>query len=256
MEIYVDPITILVWWLGPAQHNVAWCQQHYCNLWLLMYVITLDGTDQLNPSGTTIIQENINNKLTFSIFSQYWDGAKSRKSSWQKTKILLSYIINDVVLTKYDQNILSSVPEWWTGDRFTNDFLPAIQIRWKLRLAVIPLLAVRSQQIFAHATTAQLSYPVQNYRNWPRYGLRWSGLCCHSRHSTSGPAVARPCRPAHECCAGSGSTNHDSADRMSGQFLFYHENEAKHDKSHDGHDDERHAESPWLTAPLWWWKRP
>ena len=30
--------------------------------------------------------------------------------------------------------------------RFTNDFLPAIQIRWKLRLAVIPLLAIRSQQ--------------------------------------------------------------------------------------------------------------
>ena len=67
----------------------------------------------------------------------------------------------------------------------------------------------------------------------------------------------RPRRPAHECCAGSGSTNHDSADRMSGQFLFYHENEAKHnDKSRDGHDDERHAESPWLTTPLWWWKRP
>ena len=33
----------------------------------------------------------------------------------------------------------------------------------------------------------------------------------------------RPRRPAHECCSGSGSTNHDSADRMSGQFLFYHE---------------------------------
>ena len=45
----------------------------------------------------------------------------------------------------------------------------------------------------------------------------------------------RPRRPAHECCAGSGSTNHDCADRMSGQFLFYHENEAKHnDKSRDG----------------------
>ena len=67
----------------------------------------------------------------------------------------------------------------------------------------------------------------------------------------------RPRRPAHECCAGSGSTNHDSADRMSGQFLFYHENEAKHnDKSRDDHDDERHAESPWLTTPLWWWQRP
>ena len=52
---------------------------------------------------------------------------------------------------------------WWPGAHFTNDFLPAIQIRWKLRLAVIPLLAIRSQQIFAHATTAQLSCHVQNF---------------------------------------------------------------------------------------------
>ena len=50
------------------------------------------------------------------------------------------------------------------------------------------------------------------------YGLRWSGLCCHSRHSTRGagrrgrkrPRVGRP----HSCCAGSGSTNHSSADRI------------------------------------------
>ena len=49
------------------------------------------------------------------------------------------------------------------GARFTNDILPAIQIRWKLCLAVITLLAIRSQQIFAHATTAQLSYHVQNF---------------------------------------------------------------------------------------------
>ena len=27
---------------------------------------------------------------------------------------------------------------------------------------------------------------VTEYRNWPRYGLHWSDLCCHSRHSTSG----------------------------------------------------------------------
>ena len=38
---------------------------------------------------------------------------------------------------------------------------------------------------------------------------------------------------------GSGSTNHDSTVRKSGQFLFYHENKAKHnDKSRDDHDDE------------------
>ena len=49
------------------------------------------------------------------------------------------------------------------GAHFTNDFLPAIQIRWKLRLAEILLLAIRSKQIFAHATTAQLSCHVQNF---------------------------------------------------------------------------------------------
>ena len=72
------------------------------------------------------------------------------------------------------------------GARFTNDFLPAIQIRWKLRLALIPLLAIRSQQIFAHATTAQLSCHVQNFvaitvleSRWERnvisieFQLRW-----------------------------------------------------------------------------------
>ena len=41
--------------------------------------------------------------------------------------------------------------------RFTNGFLSAIQIPWKLRFAVIPLLAIRSQQIFAHATTTHCS---------------------------------------------------------------------------------------------------
>ena len=49
------------------------------------------------------------------------------------------------------------------GARFTNGFLPAIQIRWKLRLAITPLLAIKSQQIFAHATTAQLSCHVQKF---------------------------------------------------------------------------------------------
>ena len=48
---------------------------------------------------------------------------------------------------------LNSCPE----ARFNTDFLPKIQFRWKLRLAVIPLPAIRSQQIFAHATTAQHS---------------------------------------------------------------------------------------------------
>ena len=40
--------------------------------------------------------------------------------------------------------------------------LPAIQIRWKHRLAITLLLAIRSQPIFAHGTTVQLSCHVQN----------------------------------------------------------------------------------------------
>ena len=49
------------------------------------------------------------------------------------------------------------------GARFTNGFLPVIQIRWKIRLAITPLLAIRSQQIFAHVTTARLSCHVQKF---------------------------------------------------------------------------------------------
>ena len=50
-----------------------------------------------------------------------------------------------------------------TGARFTNDFLLALQIRWKFCLVVIPLLAIRSQQFFAHVTTVQLSCHVQTF---------------------------------------------------------------------------------------------
>ena len=41
--------------------------------------------------------------------------------------------------------------------------LLAIQSRWELRLVVIPLLAIRSQQFITYATTAQLTCHVQNF---------------------------------------------------------------------------------------------
>ena len=44
------------------------------------------------------------------------------------------------------------------------------------------------------------------------YGLSCRGLCCHSRHSTRG--AGRRDGRLHSCCAGSGSTNHSSADRI------------------------------------------
>ena len=67
------------------------------------------------------------------------------------------------------------------------------------------------------------------------YSILTGGSLYHGGQNT---ISHRPLRP-HECLAGSGSTNHDCADRMSGQFLFYHEHEAIfNDKSRDDHDDE------------------
>ena len=49
--------------------------------------------------------------------------------------------------------------------RLHQRFLLVFQIRWKFCLALIPLLAIRSQQIVAQATTAQLTWHIQNHYN-------------------------------------------------------------------------------------------
>ena len=50
------------------------------------------------------------------------------------------------------------------GARFTNVFFcPQFKFDGNIRLAITPLLDIRSQQIFAHATTAHLSCHVQNF---------------------------------------------------------------------------------------------
>ena len=85
--------------------------------------------------------------------------------------------LSEPMIVSLSTHICVTRPQWvkWSrpGARFTNDFLPAIQIRWKLGLAVIPLLAIRSQQIFAHATTAQLSCQVQNFVTITVLESRW-----------------------------------------------------------------------------------
>ena len=72
------------------------------------------------------------------------------------------------------------------------------------------------------------------YRQWPRYGLRCRGLCCHSGTARVEPAVEKPL-----AVTAAGPTravpmwDHKprqrrsySADRMSEQFIFYRGNEA------------------------------
>ena len=73
------------------------------------------------------------------------------------------HVCNIVILLTWIHTSVFSHSMLCSRARFTNDFLPEIQIRWKLRLAVIPSSVIRSQQIFAHATTAQLSCHVQNF---------------------------------------------------------------------------------------------
>ena len=81
-----------------------------------------------------------------SILSTFW------KFPDQEIKVFFTFM--KVFFSKIFKPLFSSCPSSslaWSGARFTNDFLPAIQIRWKLRLVITPLLAIRSQQIFAHA---------------------------------------------------------------------------------------------------------
>ena len=69
---------------------------------------------------------------------------------------------------------VNSIYMWGiNGTRFTKDFLLAIQIRWRVRITVISLLAIRSQQILAHATTAQLSCHVQNFVATAVFESKW-----------------------------------------------------------------------------------
>ena len=89
-----------------------------------------------------------------------------------------------------------------------------------------------------------------NYRNWPRYGLSWSGWYCNpAQHELCRPSRGRlrPRRPAQRVQSGTArvvpgvarplatapagttsavpdcSINHNSADHMSGHILFYHD---------------------------------
>ena len=89
---------------------------------------------------------------------------KNPKKPWSK-EFHWQYVIVGLVLFLTMIETVSGLMQLICkpGARFTNIFLPAIQIRWKLRLAITPLLAIRSQQSFAHATTAQLSCHVQKY---------------------------------------------------------------------------------------------
>ena len=104
----------------------------------------------------------------------FYQSLKLEEKCQTKINNASSVMFNDCYIRKYTPwaLLLAFIPTGlWRhhgtqqapGAHFTNVFLPTIQIRWKLRLAITPLLAIRSQQIFAHATTAQLSCHVQNF---------------------------------------------------------------------------------------------
>ena len=57
------------------------------------------------------------------------------------------------------KDIMGSSP----GPRFTNGFSIAIQIRWKLRFALISIQIKWSLKNFVHGTTAVLSWHVQKF---------------------------------------------------------------------------------------------
>ena len=109
-------------------------------------------------SGTFVLQGIVNVLPWFSNYCSYiWFRFYQRVLRESTTSNLEQS--NDILLSP--------------GPSFTNDFSPAIQIWWKIRLAVIPLLAASSHKVFAHATTAKLSYHVQNSEAITALESRW-----------------------------------------------------------------------------------
>ena len=83
-----------------------------------------------------------------------------------------------------------------------------------------------AQGIFFLSYQQQLQPNAFDYRNWPRYGLRWSGWYCNpEQHELCRPLRGRlrPAQAGTTSAVPDCSTNHDIADRISGQFLFYHD---------------------------------
>ena len=82
---------------------------------------------------------------------------------------------------------------------FTNNALHVIQIRWKLYFALIPLLAIKSQQDFAHATTAQLSWNVQNFVAYTASEFRWEWNKISSNLNCDGKPLVKRARFVSYC---------------------------------------------------------
>ena len=53
--------------------------------------------------------------------------------------------------------------QWIRNDHFINDFSLTIEIRRKFLSAAIEFFFIGLQHFFAHATTAELSWHVQNF---------------------------------------------------------------------------------------------
>ena len=95
------------------------------------------------------------------------------------------------------------------------------------KLAIVLFRVTLNIDVWPWKTIGYLFYTtssfVHPYRNWPRYGLRWSGWYCNREQHELCRSSRGRLRPAQRVAAPDCSTSHDSADRISGQFLFYHD---------------------------------
>ena len=86
-----------------------------------------------------------------------------------------SDVIMDTMVSKITSHtIINSTFYSCSGDRFTNGFFIAIQIRWKFRITLTSILVQWSQQNFVLGTTTLLSWHMQKFVAiwWPATDLR------------------------------------------------------------------------------------
>ena len=123
-----------------------WNIDIWINVWVRHFVCNLKGSVSNSTQASYPCVER-------SDFMQRWQFESSRfKRSYVFLKCPLTSS-SDCLLFPSEKNVFfrdfvlrahKLFVKWVPGARFTNSFLPAIQIRWKFRLAITLLLAIRS----------------------------------------------------------------------------------------------------------------
>ena len=138
---------------------------------LKFYVVNIVAADDVNPISIELIADNTYlpqvagySLVEYDILScQYKSALSSMYTLHTGSPVYSNHRQPSTVYFAHRQ----------PGAGFNTDFSLTIRIQWKRDLVLIQSLGIRSQQSFAHVTTAQLSFHVQNFAAITLLESRW-----------------------------------------------------------------------------------